>query len=211
MIGRRTRLLADCPHRSTDSEAHDVFEGHHPAIDNRQAGGDAACLEGLAVVATETSAAPEMECEAPTADREMAAFGPQGIRDVVTVMLQDRIAGFVHIPIPMRGGANGFRDLSIRHGEYGRPRTSGGRRTRWDRVRLNRLAGSIPVVPDIGPRRPAWDASQGDLLITPQWVRLRLRRLYECDQSRHASLMRRARSSGRFRNSREAKLFGPPW
>jgi hypothetical protein len=85
----------------------------------------------------------------------MAAFGPQGTRDVVTVMLQDRIAGFVHIPIPMTGGANGFRDLSIRHGEYGRPRTWGGRRTRWDRVRLNRLVGSIPVASTLalaGPR-----------------------------------------------------------
>src|SRR6266436_6223787 len=32
----------------------------------------------------------------------------------------------------------------------------------------------------------------------------------ERDQTRHASLMRRARSSGRFRRSRDAKLFGPP-
>src|SRR6266481_3862161 len=33
----------------------------------------------------------------------------------------------------------------------------------------------------------------------------------ERDQTRHASLMRRARSSGLFRRSREAKLFEPPW
>src|SRR5258708_3656230 len=33
----------------------------------------------------------------------------------------------------------------------------------------------------------------------------------ERDQSPHASLMRRAWSSGPFRNSREAELFGPPW
>ncbi len=94
-------------------------------------------------------------------------------------MLQDRIIRCAHVRIPMTGARKGFRGLQTRHGEHGRPRTSGGRETRWDRVRLNRLAGSIPVVPDIGPRRPAWDASQGDVLITPQWVRLRLRRLYE--------------------------------
>ena len=109
----------------------------------------------------------------------MAAFGLQRAGDVIAVMLQDRIVRFAHVHIPMTGATNGFRGLSSRHGEYGRPQTSGGRGTRWDRVRLNRLAGSIPVVPDIGPRRPAWDASQGDLLITPQSVRLRLRRLYE--------------------------------
>src|SRR5712691_4861980 len=71
--------------------------------------------------------------------------------------------------------------------------------------------------PDIGPRRPACDASEGDLLIRPQWVRLRaasplpVRDQAERDQTRHASVMRRARSCGRFSRSREAKLFGPPW
>jgi hypothetical protein len=64
MIGRRACLLADRHHRSADREADDVFEGHHPAVDDRQAGGDAACLEGLAVVAAETSAAPELKCKA---------------------------------------------------------------------------------------------------------------------------------------------------
>ncbi len=63
MIGWQACLLADRYHRSTDREAHDVFEGHHPAVDDRQAGRDAACLEGFAVVAAETSAAPIVECK----------------------------------------------------------------------------------------------------------------------------------------------------
>jgi hypothetical protein len=38
--------------------------------------------------------------------------------------------------------------LSTRHGNGGRPRTPGAAAgTRWDRVRLNRLIGSIPVAP----------------------------------------------------------------
>ena len=119
------------------------------------AGSDAACLEGLAVVAAETSAAPIVECKPPTADREMAAFGLQRAGDVVAVMLQDRIVRLAHVRIPMTGATNGFRGFKIRHGGYGRPRTSGGRGTRWDRVRLNRLAGAIPVAPTLalaGPR-----------------------------------------------------------
>jgi hypothetical protein len=31
MIAWRACLFADRHHRSTDREAHDVFEGHHPA------------------------------------------------------------------------------------------------------------------------------------------------------------------------------------
>src|SRR5258708_4621703 len=102
----------------------------------------------------------------------MAAFGLQRTGDVVAVMLKDRIIRFAHVRIPMTGATNGFRGLSTRHGGYGRPRTSGGRRTRWDRVRLNRLVGSIPVAPTLALAGPACDASQGDLLITPQWVLL---------------------------------------
>ncbi len=71
MIGWRACLFAHCHHRSSDREAHDVFERDHPAIDDWQGGSDAACLEGLAVVAVETSAAPIVECKPPTADREM--------------------------------------------------------------------------------------------------------------------------------------------
>src|SRR6266481_4728510 len=98
----------------------------------------------------------------------------------------------------------------------GRPRTSGGRGTRWDRVRLNRLVGSIPVAPALALAGPRVTRQQGDLLMRPQWVPLRavspppLRDRGERDQTWHTSLMRRARSSGRFRRSREAKLFGPP-
>src|SRR6266853_2697668 len=103
VIGRQACLLADRHHRATDREAHDVFEGHHPAVDDWQAGGDAARFKRLAVVAAETSAAPEIECEAPTADREMAAFGSKGTADVIAVMLQDRIVRFAHVRIPMTG------------------------------------------------------------------------------------------------------------
>jgi hypothetical protein len=41
MIGRRARFFADRRHRPTDGEAHDVFKGDQPAVDDRQAGGDA--------------------------------------------------------------------------------------------------------------------------------------------------------------------------
>jgi hypothetical protein len=217
MIGRRACLLADRHHRSTDREADDIFEGHHPAVDDRQARRDAACLEGLAVVAAETRAAPEMKCKAPTADREMAAFGLQRAGDAIAVTLQDRIVQFAHVHIPMTGATNDFRGLSTRHGGYGRPRTSGGRGTRWDRVRLNRLAGSIPVAPTLALAGRRVTRQRRDLLIRPQWVRLRAaspspaRDQAERDQTRHASVMRRARSCGRFSRSREAKLFGPPW
>jgi hypothetical protein len=39
-----------------DGEACDVFEGHHPAVNDRQAGGDAVGLDLLAVVAAEAGA-----------------------------------------------------------------------------------------------------------------------------------------------------------
>jgi hypothetical protein len=91
MIGRRARLLADRHHRSTDREAHDVFEGNHPAVDDRQAGGNAARLDGLTVVTEEPGAARVGQSESATADRKMAAFGLQRTGDVVAAMLQDRI------------------------------------------------------------------------------------------------------------------------
>src|SRR5260370_34921838 len=84
----------------------------------------------------------------------MAAFGLQRTGDVVAVMLKDRIIRFAHVRIPMTGATNGFRGLKTRHGGYGRPRTSGGRGTRWDRVRLNRLVGSIPVAPTLALAGP---------------------------------------------------------
>jgi hypothetical protein len=117
----------------------------------------------------------------------MATFDPQRAGDVIAVMLQDRIVRFAHVCIPMTGAANGFRGLSTRHGGNGRPGTSGGRRTRWDRVRLNRLAGSIPVAPTLALGGPRVTRQQGDLLITPKWVRLRLRRLNEIGGARSDS------------------------
>src|SRR6266849_6754559 len=128
MIRRRAHLFADRHHRATNGEAHDIFEGEHPAVDDRQAGGDAACLDGLTVVAAEAGAARVVQSETTTTDREMAAFGPQRTADVVAVILQTRIVGFAHVRIPMTGATNGFRSYQTRHGEYGRPRTLGGRR-----------------------------------------------------------------------------------
>ena len=111
MKGRRTRLLADRHHRSTDSEVHDIFEADHPAVDDRQAGSNAARLDMFAVVAAEAAPASKPQHEATTADREMAAFGPEGTRDVLAVILQIHIVGLAHIRIPVTGAANSFRGL----------------------------------------------------------------------------------------------------
>jgi hypothetical protein len=85
----------------------------------------------------------------------MASLGLESACNVIAVIPQICISRSVHVRLSRTGVANSFRGLSSRHGDYGRPRTSGGRGTRWDRVRLNRLAGSIPVVPALalaGPR-----------------------------------------------------------
>jgi len=83
---------------------------------------------------------------------------------------------------------------------FGRPQDALGSRSAQQACRFNSR------YLDIGPRRPACDASQGNLLIRPQWLRLRAASPSPVrDQTRHTSLMRRARSSGRFRRSRDAK------
>jgi len=56
MIRRRARFFADRRHRPTDGEAHDVFERDHPAVDDRQASGDATGFHLLAVVPAEAGA-----------------------------------------------------------------------------------------------------------------------------------------------------------
>jgi len=63
MIRRRVCLFANRRHRPADGEAHDVFEGDQPAVDHRQAGGDAASLDLFAVVAAEAGAARVVERE----------------------------------------------------------------------------------------------------------------------------------------------------
>jgi len=131
------------------------LEGDHPTVDDRQASGNAAYLDMFAVVTAEAGAASKPKDEAAAAHREMASLGLEGTCDVIAVIPRIGIPRFVHIRLSMTGAAKGFRDLPSRHVEYGRPRTWGGRGTRWDRVRLNRLAGSIPVVPALalaGPR-----------------------------------------------------------
>jgi hypothetical protein len=56
LIRPRARFFADRHHRPTDGEAHDVFEGDQPAVDDRQAGGDATGFDLLAVVPAEAGA-----------------------------------------------------------------------------------------------------------------------------------------------------------
>ena len=56
MIRRRARFFADRRHRSADREAHDVLEGDHPAVDDRQAGGDATGFDLLTFVPAEAGA-----------------------------------------------------------------------------------------------------------------------------------------------------------
>jgi hypothetical protein len=56
MIRRRARFFADRRHRSADREAHDVLEGHHPAVDDRQARGDATGFDLLAVIPAQARA-----------------------------------------------------------------------------------------------------------------------------------------------------------
>jgi hypothetical protein len=87
MIRRRVLLFADCRHRPADGEAHDVFEGDHPAVDDRQAGRDAAGLDLFAVEAAEAGAARVVEREATAPDREMAAIGAKRARDIFVVIL----------------------------------------------------------------------------------------------------------------------------
>ena len=57
MIGRRARFFADRRHRSARGKAHDLFEGDHPAIDDRQARGDATGRYLVVVVAAKARAA----------------------------------------------------------------------------------------------------------------------------------------------------------
>src|SRR5260370_39422284 len=60
---------------------------------------------------------------------------------------------------------------------FGRPRDALGSRSAQQACRFNSRC------PGIGPRRSAWDASQGDLLITPQWVWLRALSPAACTRS----------------------------
>ncbi len=111
MIGRRACLLADRDHRSTDRETHDIFEGHHAAVDDRQAGGDAASLEMFAVVAAETAPASKSKDEAAAADRKIASLGLKSAFNVIAVILQNCFSRSVHVRLSTTGAANGFRRL----------------------------------------------------------------------------------------------------
>jgi hypothetical protein len=63
VIRRRARRFADRRHRPADGEAHDVFEGDHPAVDDGQAAGYATSLDLLAVVAAKVRAARVVQDE----------------------------------------------------------------------------------------------------------------------------------------------------
>ena len=56
MIRWRARFFADRRHRPADREAHDVFKGNQPAVDDTQAGGDATGFDLLTVVPAEAGA-----------------------------------------------------------------------------------------------------------------------------------------------------------
>jgi predicted nicotinamide N-methyase len=77
---------SSCRHWPADGEAHDVFESDHPAVDDRQAGRDAAGLDLVAVVAAEAGAARIVQREAAAPDREMAAIGAKRARDIFVVI-----------------------------------------------------------------------------------------------------------------------------
>ena len=64
VIRGRARLFANRHHWPADREAHDIFEGDHPAVDDRQAGRYAGGFDLVAVVAAEARAARVIECEA---------------------------------------------------------------------------------------------------------------------------------------------------
>src|SRR5262249_34450662 len=139
-------------------EAHDTLEGHHPAVDDRQAGGDATRLDILAVVAADACTASEIQCETAPAQREMASLGLESAYNVIVVISQIRISRSVHVRLSTTGVANSFRCLSSRHAECGRARTPGrprdalGSRSAQQACRFNSRC------PGIGPRRPVWDA-----------------------------------------------------
>src|SRR5262249_13254686 len=111
MIGRRACLFADCHHRSTDRKARDIFEDHHPAVDDRQAGGNAGRLDMFAVVAAEASAASKPQDEPTTTHREMASLGLESARNVIAVIPQICISRSVHVRLSTTGVANSFRGL----------------------------------------------------------------------------------------------------
>jgi hypothetical protein len=73
-------LRADRHHRSPDGKAYDVFEGDHPAVDDGQAGSDAARPDGFTIVAAEASPRRVEEREATSTDRKMAAFGTRAVQ-----------------------------------------------------------------------------------------------------------------------------------
>jgi len=83
MIGRQACLLADRHHRPIDCKPHDVFEGNHPAVDDRQAGRDATRLDMFAVIAAEAGTASEVQNEPAAAHREMASLGLESACDVI--------------------------------------------------------------------------------------------------------------------------------
>src|SRR5579863_6680527 len=82
MVGRRRWRLADRDHRPVDREPGKGGEVDHPAIDDRQAGGDAGGLYGLAVVAAEMRTLPKIKAEAAAADRQVAARGGEGSSNI---------------------------------------------------------------------------------------------------------------------------------
>jgi hypothetical protein len=81
--GRRVCVSADRHHRPVDGEAHDLVEVDHPAVDDRQAGFDAAGFDTVAVVVAEARAVAEVQDEAAAADGEVAAVRLEGAGDVV--------------------------------------------------------------------------------------------------------------------------------
>jgi len=157
MIGRRARLLTDRDHRSADRWAHDIFEGYHPAVDDRQAGANAAHLD----VAAQARAASEIQRETAPAHREMVSFDLKSTGDVVAVILQTRISDLCMFGSPTTGAAKAFAVRNSVTAKAAALELRGGRGTRWDRVRLNRLIGSIPVAPTLALAGPCVTRHKG--------------------------------------------------
>src|SRR5262249_49199706 len=76
--------------------------GDHPAVDDRQAGGNAARLDMFAVVAAEAGAASKPQDEPTTTHREMAAFGLESACNVIAVIPQIWISRFSHVRLSRR-------------------------------------------------------------------------------------------------------------
>lgn len=75
MPGGGLGLTANCDQRSAERELNDDIERYAPAVDDREAGRDAAGFDRLAIIAGDHGAILIVKREAAAADGEMTSLG----------------------------------------------------------------------------------------------------------------------------------------